>query len=104
MKKAVYKKIDERIEYITIHHEESIDELGNIIEAYDEILEKIIPVMGTVYEEMTQEEVEAITSQEACDNLAEPTIEERIYSLETQTLQNSINTAYLQMMMEEGVM
>ena len=103
MKKAIYKKVDERIEKVTIHHEESIDELGNIIEAYDEVVEKVIPIMGVVYEEMTQEEIEAITSQEPCDNLAELTLEERVYNLETQTLQNAIDNAYLQMMMEEGV-
>ena len=101
MKKAIYKKIDERVEYITIHHKESIDELGNIISAYDEIVEKIIPIMGVVYEEMTQEEIESLPKN---DITQEPTLEECIYSLETQVLQNSVDTAYLTLLMEEGVM
>ena len=87
MKKAIYKKVDERIEKVTIHHEESIDDLGNIIEAYDEVIDKVIPVMGTVYEEMTQEEIEASTSQKACDNFAEPTLEERLEAMENAMLE-----------------
>lgn len=100
MKKAIYKKIDEKIEKVTIHHDETIDELGNIIEAYDEIIEKIIPIMGVVYEEMTQEEIEALPKD---DVPCEPTVDERLYSLETQVLQNSVDTAYLTLLMEEGV-
>lgn len=103
MKKAIYKKIDEKIEKVTVHHEDSFDDNGNFIPAYDEIVEKIIPIMGVVYEEMTQEEIEVITSQEPCDNLAEPTLDERVYNLETQTLQNAIDNAYIQTIMEEGV-
>ena len=101
MKKATYKKIDERVEYITIHHDETIDELGNIIPAYNETIEKIIPIMGTVYEEMTQEEILSLENQ--ISDILEPTLEERVHNLETQTLQNTIDNAYLQMMMEEGV-
>lgn len=71
MKKATYKKIDERIEKVIIHHEESIDENGNIIEAYDEVIDKIIPIMGVVYEEMTQEEIDSLPKEE--DYQPEPT-------------------------------
>lgn len=100
MKKAIYKKIDERVEYITVHHEETIDEFGNVIPAYDETIEKIIPIMGVVYEEMTQEEIELLPKD---DIPCEPTVDERLYSLETQVLQNSVDTAYLTLLMEEGV-
>ena len=100
MKKAIYKKIDERIEYVTIHHEETIDEFGNIIPSYDEVIEKVIPIMGTVYEEMTQEEIDSFSQVD--DVPHEPTFEERLYDLETQVLQNAIDNAYIQMLMEEG--
>lgn len=84
MKKAVYKKIDERIEYITIHHEESVDEQGNIIEAHDEVIKKVIPIMGTVYEEMTQEEIDSLKQEEV---EIEPTLEERLEAMESAMLE-----------------
>lgn len=80
MKKAVYKKISEEIVKKTIHHEESIDEHGNVIPAYDEEIEVVIPIMGTVYEEMTEEEVLSLET-EVSDN-EEPTTEERLEALE----------------------
>lgn len=84
MKKAIYKKVDERIELLTIHHEESVDENGNVIEAYDETIEKVVPIMGTVYEEMTDDEVAELSADEV---LHEPTIEERLEALEQATLE-----------------
>lgn len=71
MRKATYKKVDERIEKVIKHHEETIDELGNIIEAYDEEVEVVKPIMGVVYEEMTQEEIDALPKEE--DIEIEPT-------------------------------
>ena len=47
-----YKKIGEKIEKVIKHHEETVDENGNIIEAYDEVIDKVVPVMGVVYEEI----------------------------------------------------
>ena len=85
MKKAVYKKIDEKIEYITIHHDEFIDEEGNISGAFDEIIEKVTPIMGVVYEEMTQEEILSLEN-ETSDN-AEPTLEERLEAMENAMLE-----------------
>lgn len=84
MKKAIYKKVDERIELVTIHHEETIDENGNVIEAYDETIEKVVPIMGVVYEEMTDEEVAELSANEV---VSEPTIEERLEALEQATLE-----------------
>lgn len=91
MKKAVYKKVDERIEHITIHHDEFIDENGNPIEAYDEVVEVVVPIMGTVYEEMTQEEIlslenETSDNDEISDNV-EPTLEERLEAMENAMLE-----------------
>ena len=85
MKKAVYKKIDERIEQVTIHHEETIDEQGNVIEAYDEVVEKVIPIMGVVYEEMTQEEIDSLSNEE--ESYSEPTLEERLEAMESAMLE-----------------
>jgi hypothetical protein len=87
MKKAIYKKIDERIEKVTIHHEENIDELGNVIEAWDEEIEKIIPIMGTVYEEMTQEEIDSLPKEE--DYQPEPT---QLDIIEAQTMYTALMT------------
>ena len=85
MKKAVYKKIDEKIEYITIHHEATADENWNLIEAYDEVIEKVIPIMGVVYEEMTDEEILSLEN-ETSDN-EEPTLEERLEAMENAMLE-----------------
>ena len=91
MKKAIYKKVDEKIEYITIHHDEFVDEEGNISGAFDEIVEKVIPIMGVVYEEMTQDEILSLENEtgdnnETSDN-AEPTLEERIEAMENAMLE-----------------
>ena len=85
MKKAVYKKVDEKIIKEVIHHEESIDELGNVIEAYDEVVDKVVPIMGTVYEEMTEEEIEALPKVESIPQM--PTDAERIEALEMAMLE-----------------
>ena len=99
MKKAIYKKIDERVEYITIHHDETIDELGNIIPAYDEVIEKVIPIMGTVYEEMTQDEILSLENE--VSDKSEPTLEERLYDIEAQMIMNSLDIDFLMMSMKE---
>lgn len=85
MKKAVYKKIDEKIVKEVIHHEESVDELGNVIKAYDEVIEKVVPIMGTVYEEMTEEEIEALPKTNAIPYM--PTESERLEVLEMAMLE-----------------
>jgi hypothetical protein len=85
MRIAEYKKIDEKIEYVTVCHEESIDENGNIIEAYDEVIEKVVPIMGSVYREMTQEEIDALPKEEETE--VAPTAEERLEALEAAMLE-----------------
>lgn len=92
MRKAIYKKVDEIIELLTIHHEESIDENGNVIEAYDETIEKVVPVMGVVYEEMTQEEIDELSKQD--EVVAEPTYEERLEAMENAMLEMIMGGAF----------
>ncbi len=84
MKKAVYKKIDERIEKVIKHHEEQIDENGNVIEAYDEVIDKVVPIMGVVYEDMTQEEIDNMPKDEI---EVIPTLEERLDAMENAMLE-----------------
>ena len=89
---AEYKQIDERIEII--HHEAVYDEKGNLIsEAYDE--EKIIPVMGMVYRDMTPEEIAELPQEEPQE---EPTTEELA---EEAYLKAEYNSILLEMLMEE---
>ena len=58
MKIAEYKQIDTKIETKVIYHEAEYDENGELIkEAYEEEIEIEIPVMGTVYRYMTEEEI-----------------------------------------------
>ena len=92
MKKLVYKKIDERIEQVTVHHEESVDEYGNVIDAYDEVIDKVVPVIGTVYEEMTQEEIDELSKQE--EVVVEPTYEERLEAMENAVLEMIMGGAF----------
>lgn len=63
-----YKKISEEIVKQIVHHEESIDENGNIIPPYDEVIDKVIPIMGTVYEEMTEDEILSLENDLSLEN------------------------------------
>lgn len=92
MKKLVYKKIDERIEQVVVHHSETVDENGNVIEAYDETIEKVVPVMGVVYEEMTQEEIDELSKQD--EVVTEPTYEERLEAMENAVLEMIMGGAF----------
>ena len=58
MKVAEYKQIDERIEEYTVNISAEYDEKGNCItKEHKEIHTRIVPVMGTVYRDMTEEEI-----------------------------------------------
>ena len=84
MKKATYKKVDERIEYVTIHHDETTDEQGNVVEAYDEVIERVVPIMAVVYEEMTREEIDALKEIEVEEvEQQETSADKRIEELES---------------------
>ena len=82
MKKAVYKKIDERIEQVTVYHEPTVDEQGNSIDGYYEDINVTVPIMGTVYEDMTQEEVDALQSE---------VVEEPVYDTRIEELEKEVN-------------
>ena len=80
-KKLTRKKVGERKEKHIKHHEAIIDEHGNIIEeAREEVIEVVVPVMGTVYEEMTQAEIDELEKQQELPHI--PTLEERVEALE----------------------
>ena len=80
-KKSVHKKIGERVEKHVKHHPPVHDEKGNIVEeARDEVIEVVVPVMGTVYEEMTDDEVAELEKQQDLPHV--PTLEERVPELE----------------------
>ena len=80
-KKAIHKKVGERVEKHVKHHPPVHDEHGNVIEeARDEVIEVVLPVMGTVYEEMTQAEIDELEKQQDLPHV--PTLEERVTELE----------------------
>ena len=77
-----YKKIDEKIEKVIKHHEESIDENGNVIPAYDEEVEVVKSIYGDVYEE-----VEVKDLPQEVELHQEPTLEERLAAMESAMLE-----------------
>ena len=85
MKKATYKKIGEREETYKIIVPAEYDEDGNILsEEHEETRTRIVPIMGTVYEEMTEEEILSLET-EVSDKPTQETeanTEERIDKLE----------------------
>ena len=81
-KKLAYRKIGERIEQVTVYHAAEYDRYGNLVrDAYEELVDKVVPIMGIVYEEMTQEEIESLHSEE--NYPIEPTFEERLEAIES---------------------
>ena len=79
-------KIGERTEQRVIHHDELWDDNGNIIaNAWDEIIEVQVPVMGTVYRDATPEEVAEMERMQAEMPEPEMTTEERVDNLEATT-------------------
>lgn len=80
-KKLTRKKVGGRVEKHVKHHPPVHDEHGNVIEeARDEVIEVVVPVMGTVYEEMTDDEVAELEKQQDLPHV--PTLEERMEALE----------------------
>lgn len=80
MKKLVRKQVGIKKEKKIIKHEERIDDLGNLVEAYEEVIEVDVPVFGNVYEEMTKEEIKEL---EKLKNIEIPKpLEERLDDLE----------------------
>lgn len=80
-KKAVHKQVGEKKVKKHVHHPPVHDENGKVIEeARDEVIEVVVPVMGTVYEEMTQAEIDELEKQQDLPHI--PTLEERVTELE----------------------
>ena len=74
MRKAIWKQTDSKTETYQVWVNETQDENGNIIEGHFEEKSRIVPIYGTVYEE-----VEDIPREEPPQM---PTPEERILALE----------------------
>ena len=82
-KKAVHKQVGEKKVKKHVHPPPVHDENGKVIEeARDEVIEVVVPVMGTVYEEMTQAEIDELEKQQNLPHV--PTLEERVEALEKQ--------------------
>lgn len=79
-------KIGEKTVEETITHPAEYDESGELVrEAWEEVVEKQVPVMGMVYRDATPEEIAEFERQQA--ELPEPELspEERLDALETTT-------------------
>lgn len=80
-KRLVHKQVGEKKVKKHVHHPPIHDEHGHVIEeARDEVIEVVVPVMGTVYEEMTDDEVAELEKQQDLPHV--PTLEERVEVLE----------------------
>lgn len=80
-KKAVHKQVGEKKVKKHVHHPPVHDEKGNVVEeARDEVIEVVVPIMGTVYEEMSEAELAELEKQQEIEY--EPTLEERVTELE----------------------
>lgn len=83
MRIAEYKQVSTRTEQQTIHHPAEYDEFGEIVtEAWDEVVNVEVPVMGVVYRDMTPEEIREWEEQQSQLPPPAPTQEERIADLE----------------------
>ena len=90
MRIAEYKQVSTCTERRVIHHEAEYDDDGNITaEAWDEIVEMQVPVMGMVYRDATQEEIAEFERQQAELPAPEPSPEER---MEAQVLYTALMT------------
>lgn len=86
MRIAEYKQISTRTEKQTIIHPAEYDEQGQIARvAWEEIIEKQVPVMGMAYRDATPEEVAEMERAQAELPEPEPSPEERLDALETTT-------------------
>lgn len=86
MRIAEYKQVTTNIIFENIPHPAEYDEIGELVrEAWDETIEKQVPVMGTVYRDATPEEIAEFERQQAELPAPEPTTEERVDNLEATT-------------------
>lgn len=86
MRIAEYKQVSTRTEQQTIHHPAEYDELGEIVkEAWDEVVDVEVPVMGMVYRDMTPAEIKEWEEQQSQITPQQPTLDERVDTLESRT-------------------
>lgn len=102
MRIAEYKQISSRTEQQTIIHPSEYDEQGQIArEAWEENIEKQVPVMGLVYRDATPEEVAEMERAQAEMPEPEMTTEERIDQVESVSDMAYINSELALAMLEE---
>ena len=86
MRIAEYKKTGTKTEEYKVTVPAEDDEENNLIsEEHEEIRTREVPVMEMVYRDMTPEEVEEIQKLQAETPDPEPTVEERVSTLESTT-------------------
>ena len=95
-------KVGERTEQRVIHHDDVRDDNGNVVaNAWDEVVEVQVPVMGTVYRDATPEEVTEMERMKA--EMPEPdmTTEERLDQVESVSDMAYINSELALAMLQE---
>ena len=102
MKIAEYKQVSTRTEQQTITYPAEYDEQGQIVrEAWEEIVEKQVPVMGLVYRDATPEEIEEMEREQAELSETDMTTEERLDQVESISDMAYINSELALAMIEE---
>lgn len=98
---AEYKQISTRTEQQTIIHPAEYDEQGQIErEAWEEIIEKQVPVMGLVYRDATTEEIAEMERAQAEMPEPEMTTEDRLDQVESVSDMAYINSELALAMLE----
>lgn len=101
MKIAVYQQVSTRTEQRVIHHDAMLDDNGNIVaNAWDEVVEVQVPVMGMVYRDATPEEEAEFERHETEMPEPEPTPEERLADVEAVSDMAYINSELALAMLE----
>ena len=90
MRVAEYKIISYNAEQRVIHHDAEHAEDGTIIkDAWCETVDVMVPIMGMVYRDATQKEIDEMDRHDAYFPKPEPTPEER---MEAQVLYTALMT------------
>lgn len=101
MRIAEYKQISMRTEQQTIIHPAEYDEQGQIVrEAWEENIEKQVPVMGLVYRDATPEEEAEFARQQEEMPAPDMTTEERLAEVEAVSDMAYINSELALAMLE----
>ena len=101
MRVAEYKQISTRTEQRVVHHDDVLDDNGNVVaHAWDEVVEVQVPVMGTVYRDATPEEIAEMERAHAEMPEPEMTTEERLDQVESVSDMAYINSELALAMLE----